>query len=1242
MALFDVDLEYIKNLDEVQLPELIHQIMFYEQSRFNLTHRGLNISLNTKTADGGSDGEFINFDKPIPEDHEFLPNKSICFQFKAAEIKDEKWLEKEISNTDKTDLSPKLKDLIEKGYLYYLISSKTDLPTQNIEDKESILKELFRSKGYNDVDVKIITATKLRDWANSIPQIYLRLNPDTVYFDRFENYQQIIRQQSEDIEYINDDDRKKGISQIRDKIEESLIQNKSTFIRIEGFSGIGKTRFVYESLNDESYKDLVLYVKSFRSSVLDDLLSFCKKLPDSSFQPVIFVIDECSYEDHIQIYKYLNTYTNFIIITIDQVLSHQDKISCPEEYRIILNGLSEKECVDLIQRVNPILPEDIARKIAYFTEGYPRLAYYMAESYDITNDDIYSFKRGDLLERIIEKVTNGNIEEVKILRAISMFKMFPNKEEYSNTKALILEHFNINRSDASIIVAKLIRKGIIREAGRFLYISPRPISIHLFNSFLDNTDLDDIDELFIKLQDNGLINSFFEKLGSVSFDSYQHKDLLFRILSKLTYENLNEDLGSRIVYTLCLKNKEQTISILNRLLKDKSKEELFELKDGRRYLVWSLDKLISFNETFNDGMKLLFRLSRAEVETWSNNSKGVFIETFQWLLGGTEVNIVNRLVLLKELFLEYEDDNDREILLKALENSYPKFNYTGSHKNHSNIPEYIPEHYEPSSQNEIDSYFEKLKELIIFFYENSSKKHKIKILIDLMHSIRIMMRYEQINFWLLDFIENKKDIHTNLEKIYFQNIGDVLKYDKEEKLSKEIVERLEAIQNYYISSEDIGDIKNIFYKAEEYKYTSEEDFEKHCKLIAQDFLKNRNFEELLNKEYFNVFRIGRKLAELEKNDKLYNDIIGLLKKIDKDSNIRFIEGYLSLNKMGGSENHEQLFKDIYTNLTIKSFTFDFIHLLKPSKVSCNYLYKLLEDRIIESSLLENLTFGFWLRDFSKEEFVAFIEKINSIIVNKSDSFDLAFQYIYEKKDLELTSKYIIYYIENGIFESQNSRVEHNIRRGIESFIKNGFKFEEKTLLCIWNSILVEFQKEGRFDGEKFHGLYEVIKVNPSFFWNLISTKLDELKPNTYPEYSKFVDFMQGGWMSNWFSHSIFNFIEPNDVINWIKTTDYEKAKYIVADSFNIDFKKDELPEIVIVMLNEFPGDKDLYSSIVSRRESWSGSYVYVANEKLKNIELMLVKYKENSNIVGFLKYYKKYYEERRDREKIRDEERDLF
>lgn len=1239
MSLFDIELDYIKNLDEVGLPELVYQIMFYEVSKLNLLNQGLNISLNTKTADGGSDGEFINFDKPVPSNHNFLPNKSIVFQFKAAIVGDKAWLEKELLN--KTELKPKLKDLISKGYSYYLITSKTDLPAKNIEQREDYLKEIFQEKGYPDVEVKIITATKLREWASTIPQIFLKLNPDTTYFDRFEMYEQVINQQSQDIEYVNDEIREKGILEIRKKVEETLLQNKSSFIRIEGFSGIGKTRFVYESLNDNKFKEFVLYVKSFKDSILNDLVSFCKKQAQNSKELVVFVIDECSYADHKLIYKYLNEYVNFVIITIDQVLSTQDRISCPEEFRIMLEGLEEKECVALIQKVNPILPEDIAKKIAYFTEGYPRLAYYMAESYDITRDD-NSFNRGDLLERIITNVTGSNIEEIKILQAISMFKMFPDKEEFKNAKSIILEHFNIDRTNASIIIKKLITKGIIREAGRFLYISPRPISMHLFNDFLRNTDYDDIDDLFIKLNMQGLMNSFFEKLGSVVFDSSQHKDLLFRILSRLTYEQLNDDLGSRILYTLCLKNKEYTIKILNKLFKNKSKEELLEFKDGRRYLVWTLDKLVSFYETFNDAMKLLFKLSRAEVETWGNNSKGVFKETFQWLLSGTEVNIVDRLNLLKELYSEYENYEDRLILLDFFENSYPKFTYTGSHKNHSTMPENIPEHYQPKIQKEINDYFEKLKELIEFFYNNSLKDLQIKILNDLILSLREMMQYEQINCWLLDFLESKKNLNVDLDNLYFISIGEVIKYDRNESLSKEIIEKLLIIQNNYVNSNDLKDIKSLFYRTEEYRYNSEEDFEKHCELIAKDFFENKDFNELINKGINNTYKIGRKLSEIDVDGRLYNDIINLLKNVEKDSSIRFIEGYISLSKMAEKENHKQLFNDIYNNLTIKSLIFDFIHLLKPSEVSCNYLFNILEEEIINSSLLENLTYGFWLKDFSKEEFILFIEKINLIIKNKSDSFNLTMQYIRQKNDIELINKYIIYYIENGIFDVENSRIEYDILKGVESFIKNGLKFEEKSLLIIWNNFLTELQKEGRFDGEKFHALFKIIKEYPSFFWKLISNKLDELKPNSYPIYSKFVDFMQGGWMSNWFSHSLFNFIDSDEVINWIKNTDYKKAKYIVADSFNIDFKQSELPIIVIKMLDEFPNDKDLYSSIVTGSESWSGSYVYVANEKIANIELMLDKYKENKNIVEFLKYHKKYYESKRDREKNRDEENDLF
>lgn len=212
---------------------------------------------------------------------------------------------------------------------------------------------------------------------------------------------------------------------------------------------------------------------------------------------------------------------------------------------------------------------------------------------------------------------------------------------------------------------------------------------------------------------------------------------------------------------------------------------------------------------------------------------------------------------------------------------------------------------------------------------------------------------------------------------------------------------------------------------------------------------------------------------------------------------------------------------------------------------------------------------------------------------------------------------------------------------IDKFFSYNLNLTEKSLLKIWKAILIEFENDGRFEDREFHIIYKVIKKYPDFFWEKIKDKLDELKPKTYPLYSRFVDFMQGGYMSRWFNHSIFSYIESDDVISWLKSTNYEEAKYIVADSLNIDFESDALPDIVIKLLTEFPDDEDLYNSIKVSSEGWSGSYVPVANKKISNINSMLEVYKDNESVIEFLRWVKKDYEYRRDREQIRDAERSI-
>lgn len=56
---------------------------------------------------------------------------------------------------------------------------------------------------------------------------------------------------------------------------------------------------------------------------------------------------------------------------------------------------------------------------------------------------------------------------------------------------------------------------------------------------------------------------------------------------------------------------------------------------SRRDVVWAIEQLLWSEETFELAARLLLKLAIAENETWSNNATGLWVETFQTLLGRT-------------------------------------------------------------------------------------------------------------------------------------------------------------------------------------------------------------------------------------------------------------------------------------------------------------------------------------------------------------------------------------------------------------------------------------------------------------------------------------------------------------------------------------------------------------------------------------------------------------------------------
>jgi hypothetical protein len=78
-----------------------------------------------------------------------------------------------------------------------------------------------------------------------------------------------------------------------------------------------------------------------------------------------------------------------------------------------------------------------------------------------------------------------------------------------------------------------------------------------------------------------------------------------------------------------------TLMTLRRIIDSASIDELRAGEKSRRDVVWALEQLLWLEETFEPSARLLLKLAIAENETWSNNATGLWIETFQTLLGRT-------------------------------------------------------------------------------------------------------------------------------------------------------------------------------------------------------------------------------------------------------------------------------------------------------------------------------------------------------------------------------------------------------------------------------------------------------------------------------------------------------------------------------------------------------------------------------------------------------------------------------
>jgi len=565
-------------------------------------------------------------------------------------------------------LGSAVKACLDENGRYVLVTFGYDLtPLQHSKARQN-LERLFRACGYSNPSVDILGQGQLVGIFSGYPSLCLELLDRADFTFQTVDGWKTNEDMTSSLQLA--DAQKVFIEDIRSTVRGTEFQH----IRVVGEPGIGKTRLLLEALSQDDLSFATIYVplaEDFQKSQLfNDLLR-----PDRQYYAQL-VIDDCAEKDRASIWHAIKGKPNIKLITID----HGPESSSDSSMKVL-------GC--------PILPdEQIGKIIARYTgdrgdvsnwakwcSGSPRVAHAVGDNLQRNPEDILkSPATVPIWDRFIlghkSRETKEAEQHLLVFRHIALFQRFgfevPVDDEARFISSLVKE------ADPAITWAKFQsivshHKGRrILQGKRTLFIVPKALHVHLwlgywghygrgfnFQSFFSQVPPDLRKwflELFIYAHAAPVASQIVEQI--LSPKSGPFSDPAF----------LESEPGTRFLNYLAEADPSATLALLETTYGKWSIDTLRSWDTGRQNIVWTLEKIAVWKETFARAARLLVRMALAENAKNSNNSKGTLLRLFMVGVGWapTEALPEQRLPVMEEL-LRSPDSAMRELGLELCE-----------------------------------------------------------------------------------------------------------------------------------------------------------------------------------------------------------------------------------------------------------------------------------------------------------------------------------------------------------------------------------------------------------------------------------------------------------------------------------------------------------------------------------------------------------------------------------------------
>ncbi|KKL06201.1 hypothetical protein LCGC14_2598400, partial [marine sediment metagenome] len=441
--------------------------------------------------------------KSLPTGLDYLPSGISVFQFKASEssFNVKKEFCKKSKESNEWYLKPLMKEYLEKKATYVLINTKEVWNiAQKKKLKNKIKNQLKEIENKLEFPIEIYSADDISRWCDKYPIFRIQFNK-LAHAKGFDDWKEEI-QKNRIIDTFTTHTIKSLIWELLNNINST--EESIKIFRIIGDQGIGKKTLLVEMINrlpiNKKSNIIVL------DSKINKLNTISKAIYYFSVTSGILVILNCSDKYHNELCERINTpkLKDFVLITLNSQ-SYIEKSQIFKGTEIIeVPRWNDKDIKELIKMIDPSISYHLSSQIVKYSQGIPD---FIISIYDMLKNEDYMIYKSDTLEAFCESIIkflirDSHFDRTILTRVLVGFSLFSYlgweiadykelslegtfKYKYEENKKIFSWILELENQLYKIeeIVTYLLKVRILRMRGRLIYITPRPLALHLLKTY---------------------------------------------------------------------------------------------------------------------------------------------------------------------------------------------------------------------------------------------------------------------------------------------------------------------------------------------------------------------------------------------------------------------------------------------------------------------------------------------------------------------------------------------------------------------------------------------------------------------------------------------------------------------------------------------------------------------------------------------------------------------------------------